>query len=129
MNLVESNKCSFCQNETETIAHLFWFCPKTQQFIKDTTTYIKHHYGKTINVNKTNWFFLTDLSCIDILVITLAKYVIHLARRNNNTPTTPALMSALKAEATKEYNGERGAINTFEKKWEQLVKIIQDLST
>ena len=32
IGLVDSEKCNFCENETEKLAHLFWTCPKTQVF-------------------------------------------------------------------------------------------------
>ena len=30
--LVDSEKCTFCERETEKLAHLFWACRKTQSF-------------------------------------------------------------------------------------------------
>ena len=32
IGLVDSEKCTFCDKETEKLAHLFWTCPKTQVF-------------------------------------------------------------------------------------------------
>ena len=32
LGLVDSGKCTFCQNETEKLLHLFWECKKTQSF-------------------------------------------------------------------------------------------------
>jgi len=32
IGLVDSEKCTFCERETEKLAHLFWACPKTQYF-------------------------------------------------------------------------------------------------
>ena len=32
IGLVDSEKCTFCENETGKLAHLFWTCPKTQVF-------------------------------------------------------------------------------------------------
>lgn len=29
---VDSEKCTFCERETEKVVHLFWACPKTQFF-------------------------------------------------------------------------------------------------
>jgi len=30
--LLDSEKCTFCERETEKLAYLFWACPKTQYF-------------------------------------------------------------------------------------------------
>ena len=35
IGLVDSEKCTFCEKETEKLAHLFWTCPKTQVFWTD----------------------------------------------------------------------------------------------
>ena len=32
IGLVDSEKCTFCEKETEKLAHLFWTCSKTQAF-------------------------------------------------------------------------------------------------
>ena len=32
IGLVDSEKCTFCQEETEKLIHLFWECPKIQSF-------------------------------------------------------------------------------------------------
>ena len=32
IGLVDSEKCTFCERETEKLTHLFWACPKTQFF-------------------------------------------------------------------------------------------------
>ena len=32
IGLVDSEKCTSCEKETEKLAHLFWACPKTQIF-------------------------------------------------------------------------------------------------
>ena len=32
IGLVDSEKCTFCERETEELVHLFWACPKTQFF-------------------------------------------------------------------------------------------------
>ena len=32
IGIVDREKCTFCEKETEKLAHLFWTCPKTQFF-------------------------------------------------------------------------------------------------
>ena len=52
MKIAQSSACSFCQNETETIAHLFWYCPKVQTFIEEMVRHIKQNYQKTPKFSK-----------------------------------------------------------------------------
>ena len=33
IGLVDSEKCTFCEKETEKLAHLFWTCTETQVFL------------------------------------------------------------------------------------------------
>ena len=41
MKIKESRECTFCRGETETLTHLFWHCPKVQQFVNELITYMK----------------------------------------------------------------------------------------
>ena len=128
MNIAETSECSFCQEYTETLAHMFWYCPIMQKFVEDIRKLMKRNYQKTINPNIINWFFLTDVSIIDALILTVAKYVIHLARINSSTPTVATMMNVLKMEAKKEYyvSISTGNSANFENKWGKLAKIISD---
>ena len=33
INVRDDDKCTFCDQEIETLAHVFWFCPDVQTFI------------------------------------------------------------------------------------------------
>ena len=57
-----------------------------------------------MNVNITNWFFLNNMESIDIIVITVCKYVIHRARLHKSVPSLNFMLNVLKVEAQKEYN-------------------------
>ena len=35
IQLSDSNTCTFCDRDVETIKHLFWECPVTQRFIQN----------------------------------------------------------------------------------------------
>ena len=127
MKLKDSNECSFCQGETEPLIHLFWGCPKVQQFVKEFLTYFKERYKKIIQINIASWFFLTELSDIDALIITLSKDVINKARINNSIPSLTAMMNSLKKEAETEYNAcmLKNRVHVFESKWKDLATIIK----
>ena len=126
MNITSSNVCSFCQEATETLSHLFWECPKVQIFIQEVLTHIKRKYNKQIDVNVYSWFFLKEMSNIDSLVITIMKYVIHKSRINGSTPSLSMMANALKLEAEKEYHGAKleKHVDKFENKWGELTRIL-----
>ena len=78
-------------------------------------------------INKTAWFFLTELSSIDALIVTICKYTIHKARMNNSNPSLRAMVNALKAEARIQYNSSKTNNNSenFEAKWTGLRSILE----
>ena len=80
INLVQSDKCCFCEQETETIIHLFLHCYMTQGFWNDVKQFL---FQKGLGSD----FVFTDLhltglsnvpthTAID-LVLLLARYHIH----------------------------------------------------
>ena len=125
MKIKTTSACSFCLRETETLTHLFWYCPKIQIFVKDVASHMRQHY-KAVNINRISWFFLKDISSIEALIITVGKYVIHKSKMNNCTPSLTMMLSALKVEAEKEYNGcrLRNEVEKFKSKWGEFARII-----
>ena len=41
MKILNSNKCTFCNNNPETIEHIFWTCDKIQEFWSQLASYIE----------------------------------------------------------------------------------------
>ena len=128
MKIETSSKCSFCQESIETIVHLFWFCPKVKIFIKEVLSHIKDKYNTVMNISINSWFFLSDMLSVEIIVITVCKYVIHKARLNKSVPSTSFMVSALKMEAQKEYNlyKSKNKLNEFHAKWGTLTQILKE---
>lgn len=126
MKIASSNICSFCQEATETLSHLFWHCPKVQMFISEVCKHMKQEYNKVINVNVSSWFFLNGMSNIDTLIITVIKYVIHKSRTEVSMPSLTFMLNVLKLEAVKEYNGAklRKDVTKFEEKWGELARML-----
>ena len=126
MSIKSSKFCSFCQNAIETISHVYWHCPRVQIFIKEILSHIKQQYNVTININISSWFFLNNITNIEIIVIIISKYIIHKAKINERTLSLQAMMSALRAEAEKEHNlyKLRNEVHKFEDKWGELAKIL-----
>ena len=126
IKILQNNKCNFCSRATETISHLFWSCPETQIFIKEILSHIRTEYNVIININQVNWFMLTELSKLEIIVITLMKISIHKSRLKSVRPSTQLMMQSLKMEALKEHNiaKAKDKMNTFDDKWGELKKIL-----
>ena len=111
--------CTFCNESIETIAHLFWECAKTKIFIKEILSHLKTNYQVVVENDVNKWFMLTDLSNIDILVITVAKASIHKARMSSRIMCLNNFMRSLKNEASKEYYiaKEKSKEDAFLRKW------------
>ena len=127
MKIESSSECSFCQEPIETLVHLLWFCPKVKIFIKEVLSHIKHKYNTNMNIDITKWFFLNDAHSIEVLIITICKYIIHKARLNKSTPSVNAMLNVLKVEAQKEYTlyASNNKLNEFQSKWGSLTQILQ----
>ena len=126
MKITSSSECSFCQGETETLSHLFWNCPDVQKFIKEVITYIKQQYYTEIKADESSWFFLNDMPNIDVLIITVSKYVIHKSRLDGGKPSLPKMINVLKLEAEKEHVSAKlkDDLENFKTKWGELARIL-----
>ena len=126
IRIAENNLCTFCEQQRETIYHLFWQCPKTQIFIKEILSHIKDTYLINININKVQWFFLTDLSSIEMLIVTLIKIHIHKSRLKLIIPSIRICIEQIKTEMNKEYiiAKTNNKLEHFERKWKNLKQLL-----
>ena len=126
MKIKPSSECSFCRESIETIAHLFWFCPKVKIFIKEVLSHLKQKYDKVVDIDVGKWFFLSEVQSIDVIVITVCKYAIHRARLKESTPSITMMLNILKMEAEKEYSLfiSKNRLSEFETKWGTLKQIL-----
>ena len=126
MGIKSSKFCSFCQNAIETISHVYWYCPRVKIFIKEVLSHIKQKYNMTVNINVSSWFFLNNITRIEIIVIIISKYIIHKAKINESTLSLQAMLKTLRAEAEKEHNlyKLKNEVHKFEDKWGELAKIL-----
>ena len=126
IKILQHNRCSFCNRATETICHLFWHCSITQIFIKEILSHLRMEYNTSMNINPVNWFLLTDLAKIEIIVVTLMKANIHKSRLKLAKPSVQVMLQSLKFEATKEYNIAKSynKMTVFEGKWGELRRLL-----
>ena len=77
-------------------------------------------------MNPVQWFLLTDLSSLEILIATIIKSNIHNSRLKSIKPSVETFVQSLKWEATKEYKiaQAKDKLNNFEQKWGALQQIL-----
>ena len=119
INVRDDDSCTFCKHEPETIAHMFWYCPRVQSFIIDIKTGILREYRINLEINGKTWFFPTNLSAMETCIITLAKMVVYEARLKETYPNITHLRNKLKLEIEVERQVARLANkqDKFENKW------------
>ena len=89
IKMIDSPNCCFCGNNEESIEHLFWHCPRTQQFIKEVT---EKFQGMSISLNLTErnfilGYFPQNTSNIIQFLILVAKYYINMSKGTNKRLT------------------------------------------
>ena len=127
INVRDDDKCTFCDQETETLAHVFWFCPDVQTFISEVSSYLQSQHQINLIFEPKTWFFLGGLTSIESLIVTIAKLVIYEARLAGGIPNIIHFSNKLRREAEVEITGARLRNNqkSFETKWGSLGRILQ----
>lgn len=126
IKVMEHDKCTFCEEVTETIVHLFWQCPVTQILIKEILSHLKAVYNIYLNISAVKWFLLKDLSSIQVLIVTLIKAHIHKSRLNLRKPSVEVVMQSVRFEIIKEYHIAKinNKMDTFEHRWGELRSLL-----
>ena len=130
IRIKDDDMCTFCKEEPESLAHLFWHCEKVQSFIAQVITFLRTDFQIVCHISPENWFFLNDLNPINALVFTIAKRVIYKAKLEENIPNTSYFKASLKYEADIEYTSAKLArkVSEFEEKWGNLRRIRTEYS-
>lgn len=92
-------KCIFCQNDTETLLHLFWSCNYTQQFWKYIGLFISNKIVKGLSPKIVIFgFFEGDLNACFIinLILYLCRFYIHKCKFSNCKPIFIVFLQELK---------------------------------
>jgi len=87
MNLIDSNKCTFCNNHPENLRHLFWDCICVTKIWNDFKIWYKIHVNSDIELNYKNIIFGLDSDPIANLCLILIKRVIYNSRFKKQSPS------------------------------------------
>ena len=106
MGIVESNNCSFCNTERDSIYHYLWSCPCSQLFWNEFERYLKQKctHCERLKITKSLALFgcgekiKTDIGFDFILLH--AKYFVYKCRFTKTKPRLTAFLNYLKHQYT-----------------------------
>ena len=120
-NIVDSELCSFCQNERESILHLMCECPVVKEFWQQIVIFMRKDYGITdIEITQvkiiTNQIAKNRLACLRCLMV--KQYIYRQKCQRNNLSIHGFVQEVNKIRGIEKYiaiKNER--ITVHEKKW------------
>lgn len=128
MNIINDDSCTFCQNEPETLVHLFYDCEIIKQFWQHLQTYVK----QKCNINFQEFgetdilFGITKLDLVLNKLILFAKHHIYYCRIKKLRPN----LENFKNQIVANYKIEKYAAkqtskyNEFEKTWDKFKNLV-----
>lgn len=115
--IVDSQLCSFCGNENETIVHMLWHCHVVRKFwteLEETFSskcecLVNFHFDERLILFGVNKHINTNIA-MD-LIIFVAKYYVYQCKRKTTEPKVLVFLAILK----KRYGMEKYIFKTQEK--------------
>lgn len=96
----EVDPCTFCNQEEETVCHLFYECRYSQDFWKDVRNWINLKLSiPPLEVSHILLYMdnlASSSSMVLNIVLLLAKYHIHCCKWRGNTPSFPCFLNEFK---------------------------------
>ena len=117
------DKCTFCNDEKETIQHMLYRCKKVRKFWKQVKDWFNSIIDGDIDILETDVIFgnLTYLPHVKECnaIIILGKYFIYGCKLKENIPILPNFLRRIKSEleAEKEIANNLNKIERFLDKW------------
>ena len=95
---IDTNICTFCIKEIETIEHIFWECEVVQGLSEAFSTLCFSRIHKYITYSKKDFILGSHVKSekVKTLIALQIKYFIYSMRCANNTPSLNGLMSSIK---------------------------------
>lgn len=101
--LIESPLCSFCKQTEETLLHLFWDCPRVQNFWLDVQDWIRSNFRHCDNIQLSKELIFLGLKdnvvtdrIFDLFVL-VAKYHIFTSKLKGHTPNINVFVKIIKS--------------------------------
>ena len=95
MKLSNTNICTFCQKENETLIHLFWECTVVQKLMSDLIDTAKTQDTSFEPDVQTFVLGSPGNNQYNLLCLEIKRYI-YLCRRKNVLPTIHGLIGSLK---------------------------------
>ena len=94
MNIVHDNLCSFCNENEETILHIFWDCIFTKRIVNYVVEFLRsHNVQKCTEISCQTMLFgwtSTNMTDINILILEIKKYI-FVCQRKGQLPSIRGL--------------------------------------
>ena len=123
--MINSPHCTYCERnaEIETIKHLLWDCPRSQNVWNNLNNIIiRSHNLNYLTYNAVVLGATNPIPLIERLILCALKLI--LTKDRTNVITNEALISKIKLQYILERNYMRKKRSTFEKQWAGLNAII-----
>ena len=125
MKISDTDKCTFCNEEEETIEHLLTTCKYTLPFWKKVIKWLKM-YNIRENLDELKILFgVLNNNCLDLVnhIILIGKHVIYLCRSKKIKPEFNIFLNWMKRVAEIEHDiaQRREVLDKYYKKWNNLL--------
>ena len=123
MKIVESDKCTFCNQVSETIQHLFWECEQVEYFWNGFETILHDNCGLLdVKFNAENIIFGNQKydNLLNELILIGKRYIFHM-KKEKKMPTLNAFLYLVKSNfKAQKYNAVKNqTLPALEKRWDK----------
>ena len=92
----ENSLCSYCNQEAESIMHLFFHCGKVEEFWKNLKIWLERKANINLQIDLKNILFSSSAQVIVSYLITVAKYYIYKSKFNTKNISIKGFENFLK---------------------------------
>ena len=130
IRVIDSNLCTFCNEQPETILHLFWSCPKSSQIWEDIRVWIKNELDIDIDFNCIDIIFglsLETYSSINLIICIVKRYL-YKQKMNKCIPNIIEAKKYIKYYMKLDEHIYKKNLNydAFLKKWKQFAQLLHE---
>ena len=132
MGIKDTDKCTFCNLEKETLYHLLYRCTRVIIFWRHLEVWLNTTGNFNVKISEEHVLFgdLSEAATVTIWnsVMVLGKYYIYGCKLKENNPELRGFQRRLKEElmVEKEVAIKTNKIGRFLRKWEVLLNILQN---